>query len=344
MLEPNIYGLWVGKQTAKGTENTTPGKRLIWVGGDFGFNRDDGEEKFSDLSKYGDRTDYVNSLTGQGTPAVEASATELAYLLWLFHGAETVEAVEGPPDVQKHTTVPSTSRGHWATFVRRLGLTGIQRHSYIDSMISQVQIEGSTANKVVRITPTVMSLDPAKVVAADPSAAMPTTIPFLYTDGAGAFKCDTFVFKGQGQFTFVANEDLSFVYGDNTIPHDLVQGSPTVTIAVTLLMDSDAQAEWNRLVYGNAAPAAGTKPVRTLPPLGSYEFSLTQTDDAGDPTGLQFDLGVPGVKWAIPDAPGPNPEGGATEIALAGAMRPVAGEDPYTIDVYTEDSVVAFTT
>lgn len=343
MLEPNIYALWGGKQTAKGTPNVTPTRRLVQVGGDFNMARDDGEENYSDLNKYGARTDWVNNLTGTGEPAVEATPTELAWLLWIFHGAEVVTAVVGPPTAQKHTVTPQTGRGHWATFVRRVGRSIINRHAFNDCLISRVQIEGSTANKAVRITPRVLSLDPMEVLAADPAAAMPADKALLYTDGTGSFTVDTVVIRGQSQFTLVIDEDLTPVYGDDVVPHDFAQGNAVVTIGVTVLMDDVAQARFNALVYGTATPAAGAKPLRTIPALGSYTFWLKQRDAAGALNGREFKLTIPGVKWAIPDAPGPNPDGGSTEIALAGAMRPVTGQPAYTIDVNTANGDVAFT-
>lgn len=343
MLEANIYALWGGKQAAKGTPNTAPGKRFNQVGGEFAVNREDGEENFSDLTKYGDRSDWVNSLTAQGEPAIEATPTELAWLLWMFHGAETVTAVTGPPASSKHRFVPQLGRGHWGTFVTRLGQSIIRRRQNNDCLIGRVQIEGSTANKAVRVTPRILSLDPDEVIAADPAAGMPVDNPFIYTDGAGTFTVDGVAIEAHSQFTLVIDEDLTPVYGDDAVPHDLVQGNAVVTIGITLLMDTEANAELNKLLYGTATPATGTKPLRTVPALGSYAFSLKQRDGTGALNGRQFDLTIPGVKWPVPDAPGPNPDGGSTELALAGAMRPVSGQQPYTIDVYTDPAVVAFT-
>lgn len=343
MLEPNIYGLWVGKQSAKGTPNTTPSKRLVQVAGNFGFTRDDGAENYSDLSKYGNSTDWVNSVTGLGEPGIEATPTELAYLLWLFHGAETVTAVTGPPTASKHTFVPQAGRGHWATFYRRIGQTVVQRQQYNDCLIGRVQIEGSTGAKAVRITPRVLSLDPAEVKTSDPAAAMPTGASLLYTDGVGAFTIDSTIIKGHSAFTFVADEDLSVVYGDDVVAHDIVQGNASASIAVTLYLDADGLARWNVQAYGTAAPTAGTKPSKRLPALGSYALSLKQRDAAGALNGRQFDLTMPSIKWAIPDAPGPNPDGGAVEVTLNGVMRTPASGAPYTIDVYTPAADVAFT-
>jgi hypothetical protein len=109
-------------------------------------------------------------------------------------------------------------------------------------------------------------------------------------------------------------------------------------------MDALALAEFNKIVYGTAAPVAGTKPLKTVPALGSYLFDLKQRDSAGALNGREFKANIPGVKWAVPDAPGPAPDGGTTELALAGAMRPISGQPPYTLDVYTANADVAFTT
>lgn len=343
LQEPNIYALWAGKQVGKGTVLAAPTRRFVQVAGDFNINRDDGEENWSDLTKYGNRTDWINSLTGQGEPGIEATPTELAWLLWAFHGAETVTPVVGPPAAQKHTFVPQSGRGHWLTFWRRMGQSVVQRHRYADCMISRLQVEGSTANKAVRVTPRIMSLDPAEVLAADPAGVdIPLDKSLLYTDGTGAFQIDGTVIRAQSQFTLVIDEDLSLVYADDVTAHDLAQGTAVVTIGVTLVMDSDALGVWNEKVYGTAAPAPGTKPLKTVTGLGSYEFLLQQRDAAGALNGREFHLDIPGVKWDVPEAPAPNPDGGATEIALAGAMRPVVGSDPYTIDVNTDNAAVAF--
>lgn len=453
--ELNISGLWVGKQTAKGAENSTPTKRLIHIGGGrMRIARDDGSENWSDMSKYGSQTDWINSLVGNGSPPIEATPSELAYLLWLAHGAETVTAgtnevqsiaITGAPtagsiDVaytyydsatgtvkdsatanlaynstsaaadtalegiaqlgvgsltvgggplpgtpltvtfsgasvaqkphralkivnnnltggatptptvtrttpgvkKKHTFVPSLTAGFWCTFFQRLGLSVISRESFIDCLITGFVLESSTANKAGRITPTVLSLDPAKIASADPAAGLPTEIrPFLYTDGTGTYTIDGVAFSEQSQYTFTVNEDKSPTYGDDAVPFDMITGTPSVTIGATLKMSSAAQQEYNRLVYATSTPAAGTKPARYITGLGSYAYNLNQKDPDGFQNGNRHVLTIPGVKWAVPDAPDATPDGGDSEISLAGAMRTVGGQQPYTIDVYNDD--VAYT-
>jgi hypothetical protein len=442
--EANIYGLWFGKQTAKASENTAPAHRAIQVGGDMNIARDDGTENWSDMTKYGGNTDWINSLTGNGNPAIEATPSETGAMLWLAHGSEVATAgtnnvwtIAGAPgsgqftlviwdgaqSIQvpnvlntmtaasldtaieaamlaagyaanqvtcaggplnttaitvtfsgvgsaakpfylsktadttapaatltnttsavrtKHTYTPQITQGHWATFVKRMGTTVITRQSFIDCLIGGFTLESSTANKATRLTPTILSLDPGKVVATDPVAGLPTGIdgkPFLYTDGTGTFTVDGFVQQGQSQMTMSVTEDRTPVPGDDVVPYDFAVGTPAVTIGVTLVFDAVGLAEYNRLVYGTATPAAGTKPLRNIPALGSYSFDLKQKDNQGNLSGNELKATIPGVKWAVPDAPGPNPSGGNTEIALAGSMRPLGGStQPYTLDVWNGDT------
>lgn len=345
ILNPSIYGLWVGKQPGKGTPNAAPSRRLVWVSGDFNFTRDDGREAYSDLTKYGTGTDWINSLSGGGSPVIECTPTELAYLLWLYHGAETVTAVTGPPAASKHSYVPSTGRGHWFGAHRRMGGSDLpQRHAYNDCLITGVTVTGSTGDKALKITPAIISLDPGNVIAADPTPGMPTDRCLLFTEAAGALTIDGQVIRAQSAFTFTANEALEPVYADDVVPHDIIAGDAAAGISVTLFFDADGLAEWNRLAYGTATPATGAKPSRAINPLGAWSGSFKQRDNTGALTGRQFDVAMPGLKWNLPDAPGPNAGGGSTEITLTGDMRPITGQPEYTLDVYTASADVAFTT
>jgi hypothetical protein len=369
LLEQNYYGLWWGRQTAKGTAQATPSRRGIMVGGDFAINRDDGEENYSDLTKYGARTDWVNSLTGTAEPVLEATPTELAHLLWLMHGGEAVAAqaaVTGPPAIpamSRHRFTPATTMGHWSTFYLRVGSSVVRRHRFADSVITRIAIEASSANKAARVTPRILSLDPAETFAAaafEPAGgspvALPSDRPFLFTDlgqvGAsasatidGALTIDGTTFRGVTQFTFTIDDAWEPVYGDGTAPYDFVQGSPAVTIGTTIYADAAGYAQFNKLVYGTTSPAAGTKPLKAIPANGSFKGTLRTRDTAGAHAGRELVVDVPAVKWALPDAPGPNPDGGTAELALAGTMRPPGGStQPYTVDVFTADSVATFTT
>jgi hypothetical protein len=169
----------------------------------------------------------------------------------------------------KHTFNPSATAGHWATFVRSVGTGTVTRHSLIDCLIGGFTLEASQAQKDMRITPNLLSLDPYKVLTADPAATLPTGMdarPFIYTEASGAFTLGTgissTVISGQSSVTLTVNEDRSPAYGDDVVPYDFSVGSPTVAVSITFIFDGVGLARWNELIYGTAAPTAGTKPLR----------------------------------------------------------------------------------
>lgn len=99
LLETSIYSGWWGKQAAKGTAVAAGSvRRIPWIDDDFNVAIDDGEVQLSDLSLYGARYRYRNTIQGSGSPNVAAIPSETAYGLWLAHGGETVTA--GTNEVQ----------------------------------------------------------------------------------------------------------------------------------------------------------------------------------------------------------------------------------------------------
>lgn len=438
MQELQTYAFAVAAQAARGTPATVTQKRLVHVAGDLKLTKDEGSEPFSDLSKFGDATDWLNSITGAGTPGSEMTSDELAYLLWLYHGAEAVAApvnavqswvltgaptggnvVErfrgeditipwnttaaalqalleataylapgdvtcaggpwpaaitvtfaaaaggkpqplptlvtngltggaAPTVVPTHTT-PGTKRRFrfvgssltflYSTWWKRVGRTIVDRHVFADVRIGQMVLEASTANKAGRMTPSLFSLDPGIYKTADPTwPAIPAKAPLLFTEGRAGYTLDGIVHRGQSQLALTLNEDLSPAYADDTVAQDLVSGTPAATLAATVLLDTQGQALWNRQIYGVDTPSPDAKPSRDVSQLGSYAASLKQRDQRGDETGDRLDLTVPGIKWQPPEKPDPNPAGGNAELAVAGSMRPIAGQEPYTIDVYCDEA------
>jgi hypothetical protein len=90
LAETNLYEVWAAKQSAKGTPASTPSRRFKQVAGSVVTNVDTGNENFSDGTAFGDRTIWLNSITGSGTPGLEGGTDETAWLLWMFHGSESV--------------------------------------------------------------------------------------------------------------------------------------------------------------------------------------------------------------------------------------------------------------
>jgi len=442
--------LFWGKQSAKGTENTTPAHRGLQVAGDFGLNRDVGSVQVSDGTKYGSQVRFLNTMNGAGTPGIEATPSELGSLLWLAHGAETFVAgtnnvwtLAGSPTsgtftlviddgnqlinvagiantvtaaalatsinaamtaaghsgtpvatgggplnttpvtvtfsgtttaaspmtltktadttspavtltnttpgvAGKHTFTPQSTQGFWSTFVRSVGTATVTRHSQVDCLIGGFTIECSQAQKDMRITPNLLSLNPYKVVASDPAAALPTGVdarPFIWQEAQGTLTlgtgASTAVVNGQSAVTFTVNEDRNPAYGDDVVPYDFAVGTPTVAVSLTMIFDSVGLGRWNELVYGTASPATGATPIKGLPSAGSWTGDWKQKSGAGNVTGNEVKITLPAVNWDVPPAPEPNPAGGLAEITLGGALAPTA--TPYTVDVWNQDNA-AYTT
>lgn len=331
--ESNIYALWAAKQTAKGTVATTATKRLQQVGGNIDIMREDGSENYSDLDRFGDEVDFINTLQGGGSPVIHAQPNATAYLLWLFCGGETFTAKSVGVSAPKFVFTPQTNTGFWLTLWKRMGLTDIIRQRYADCKITSIKIEGSTGSKVVKITPTIVSLDPGEKIAADPVVALEVAEPFLWTDATGTITIDSTIFRATTQFSITLDAGLAPWQGDSVKFYDLVAANASVTMeGPTLLLDSASLAQYNLIMYGNASPANGDKPLATRPSVGTFtaEYVRGATDLRES---LKIEL--PGVKWSPDLAVAPNPDGGATEIALNGSMRKVVGQPAFRITVET---------
>lgn len=320
IMESSIYGLWVAKQTARSTPATTPIKQLRQVGGDISANREDGSEPFSNQSRFLNYADFVDSLSGAGDPQVQVTPPDIGYLAYLFFGAEVVT---GASDPRTHTFTPQANGGFWSTWWTRKGGSVIQRQRHSDMRIASLQIEGSTGQKVLRATPTLIGLDPAETIAADPTGVDQTTnTPHLYTEAEGAFTINSAVFRGQSQFSVIFDEAMSLISSDAVTPYDVVIGQPTITVTVTIYLDAAGLTAYNNLVYGTASPTAGTKPLKFLPTNGAYLADFKSRNASGPLTpARELKIDLPSVKWT-PDVAIPiNPDGGATEINLTGQVR-----------------------
>lgn len=340
LVQTKINGLWVAKQTARGSVASTAIKRLRQPAGNIRTNRSDGTERWGTDDRFGDAQDYVDSLIGDGDPGAQATPGVLAYLLYLFAGQETVT---GAADPYTHVITPAAAGGFWSTWWKKVGVgSELVRERFADVKIGQLVIEGSTAQKIVRITPTLISLDPGEKVAADPVKALDTGNDgeaFLYTEGESAFSINGSVIRAQSQFQITLNENMEPVYTDSVLPLDAVAGEPEATLALTLALDADGLARYNFEIYGSTSPAAGTKPLKKLPALGDYSFLLDKAVDATPGNNRQFGFDVDAVRWSPDVAVAPNPSGGLSEVSLTGRVRrTAAGTEAWKATVKNMDA------
>jgi len=336
LVESKIYGLWIAKQAKREEAAAAAIKRLRQVTGNMKVDRSDGREKFGNDDRFGDAQHFVDSIMGSGDPGIQAQPGALAYLLYLFAGQEEVEEGEGEEaGVETHVATPAAAGGFWATVWKKVGAADVVREKSADCKIGQIVIEGSTGQKVVRVTPSIMSLDPGEKFAEDPEQAVDDEDAFLYTEGESAFQINEAIVRAQSQFQITINEALEAVYTDSVVPLELAAGEPEVTAALTLALNTEGLKIYNREVFGKTEPEAGDKPLKSLPAVGAYEFLLEKS------AARSFKLELPGMKWTPDVAVEPNPAGGLTEVSLAGELKRVAGEPAWRSTVKTADAAYA---
>lgn len=329
-IESNIGGLWVATQTAKGTPAAAPaartaGRRLRQVGGGLSPNIAHGSENYLDGLRFNDAVDFVDSVIGGGSPVVQAGPGDLAYLMYLMGGAETVGAqnpvTTGP---YPHTVNFQAASSKWFTAWKRVGTSVVLRQKFNDCRMASLRVEGSSANKVVKATPTIISLDPGELFTTDPTVGVDADNPFLYTEAEGTFVIDGVTFRGHSSFALVINDNLTPWMGDAVTAFDLVPGQGNIVVeGVTILVDQDGLNQYNKIVYGSASPAAATKPQKTVY-TGTYTFTLKRgTVNTNDYRAFQVTL--PKVHWTPDMSIEGNPDGGPVELSLGAEARSSAG-------------------
>src|SRR3954453_20268060 len=258
LRELNQAAIWWAAQTAKGSAASVASKKGRWVGGNMAGQVSMGEEPYATGDRFNSTLQYPDELSGGGPPAIQGQTGPLAHLLWSFLGTDTVTGT-GP---YTHTITPGAV-SKYMTWWTSVGATGgaastIRRHN--DCRTSQVVIAGATDQKVIRITPTVISLDPDEVITSAPVKADDNTQPLLYTEGSASYTINGTVFPGHSSFAITLSDSLTPVYGDRLSAFDVAAGLGNVELSASIYLDATAQAFLNTVKYGTASPTAGTKP------------------------------------------------------------------------------------
>lgn len=236
----------------------------------------------------------------------------------------------------QHVATPSDNGGFYFGIAKSVGKTTVHRSQFNDCRVQSLRIEGSSASKVVKVTPTVISLDPGQIITADPTKLDDGLRPFIYTEGAGQFQIDGAVYSGQASFAALFTWGLTEFYGDGVTAYDLTNAEATARIeGLTLLLDQAGLTRFNNQIYGTPTPAANAKPIQGIPALGSYTALLSKVNPNTGLTSESLKIEFFGVKWEPTLAIPANPAGGNVELSFAGAMRKVAGSPPFRITTVT---------
>lgn len=330
-VESRVEGVWWAKQSAKGTAASTADKQGRKIGGGMSPARDDGNENYSDGSRFSSASDFVNTVLGNGNPMVQGQPGVTGHLAYLMCGQETVT---GAADPYTHVATPANGGSFWSTWWKKVGQSSVLRQKFNDCRLTSLRLEASSASKVLHLTATFISLDSGEIFTSDPVKADDGITPLLYTEATGTFTIDGTVYQGHSSFAVTINDNVTPWYGDDVTAYEVVFGQGSVDIeGVTILVDAPGLQRYNTIVYGTASPTAGTKPQKTVPALGSYTFDMTRTG----PPAREVKVELPGVKWSPDLSIEGNPDGGAIELPMAGQTRPVTGQPHIRITTKSAD-------
>ena len=288
-IENRIGAVWLGKQSAKGTPALDAAlKQGRWVGGDFNMARADGQSQYLDGERFSNAADFIDTITGTGSPVFHGQAGFVGLLAYLFLGQETVTTkttAAGVEAVYEHVATPSSSGAFWVTAKKKVGqAVGPLRQRFTDYRPSALRLEASSAAKVMQAT------FPGTAVGevgdtwgpTDPTAPLATDEPLLFTEAAGKIKLDVgdgdlAVFRGTSAMAVQLNDSLTPWYGDDVTPYEVIFGLGNIVIeALTILVDEAGLEVFNYLMYGSKNPPPGTPARRVLPPFGAYEFDASR--------------------------------------------------------------------
>jgi hypothetical protein len=256
---------------------------------------------------------FTNALTGGSTPtpAVVVTTPGVGYT---------------------HVATPNDAGGFWSSWVKSVGKSVNYLGQFNDARISALRYEGSSASKVVKVTPTLQIMDPGMTLSTPPTKTDDGTKPFIYTEAAGSFTIDNQVYHGHSAFAIEAQWALTEWYGEGVSPYDVINGRATVSLqGITIILDAQGLLRFNNQIFGVAAPAANARPISTTGLIGSYSCQFNRINPYTGGISESLNVSVPGVKWDPSLAIPANPAGGPVEFAMAGEMRKVAGQPPFTI-------------
>lgn len=340
-IESNVGAIWGAKQAARGTPAVTATKRLRWVDGDMAVARAMATENYADGHRFANGMDYLDTLNGGGSPVVEGQPSEAAWLLAQHWGGDVVVAGGGTAP-STHTIALGDNPLRWLTFWKKLGLSvGPIRELYTDCLITQTVVQCMASQKVLRVTPTVVSLNPGvKYAAPDPTADDSGEDPFLWTQAQGTFDVDGL---GAGaiieiqEVTLTVSDAATPVYGDRAAPVVVVPGRGTAQVALTLTLTDNTLPLWNRMLYGTDTPAPGAQPIAGVH-YGSIDFAMAY--GAGDAL-RSWRLQVPKFQFATTATVNVQPNGGEISLPVGGEAR-LNGTDPMATVTVTNGDGTAY--
>lgn len=333
VIESGQGALNYGKQSAKGTVATaatvTVGfDRPKWFDGVLSAKKTLGDEEYIDGNRFGSPVTYVDTIGGLvGTLTIQAQPENAA-----LHTAQLlgVDTVTGSADPWTHTQTSAGTSGAWGTWWQKVGATvGPQRELYSDSKTAKLMLTCGEKQKVMHFALDIACLNPGQIYTTDPAKTEVATDPFYWPETSGSVEFDGSVFSDISEETLEVDTGMKPFYANELKPAQLIEGKGTIVSTLKTVVTDVTLAEYRKAIYGEASPAAGKVPVKTVfyaSAKSTYTKSATRTFTIERPR-----IAVKPDEMAV----GPQREGGEIDIAFGGSCLKEGSTPALTIIALT---------
>jgi len=335
-IESGIGTLNYGRQTAKGAiataATTAVGyNRPKWQGGALAPKKQLGMQEYVDGNRFGSPAVFTDKVAGElGTLTLQLQGENAGLYSAAVLG---VDVVTGASDPYTHTITSAGTSGHWATWWQKVGsAVGPERAVYWDSKISKLVLRHNFADKILTGELTIAGLVGGEVYAVDAAKTEDQTDPYLHTEATGAISFDAAVQSEINEVITEIDTKMQPYYGDDIKPVQLIEGKGEITCTVKTIVTDTSLGQYRKAIYNNAAPTAGTQPVKavyyaaiteTLTKSATRTFTQTLPKVAIDPSDMQV---------------APLPEGGPIELSMGGKALKSGATPALTIVALSADA------
>lgn len=336
VIESGIGTVNYGRQSAKGTKATAA---TVTVG----YNRPKllstnlksaktlGQEEYVDGNRFASPSMFTDRVAGNvGTVSLQVQPENAGLYAAAILGVDTVT---GAADPWTHTITSAGTSGQYGTWWQKIGSAiGPQRGLYWDAKIAKLTRSAKTDQKIMHYDLDVACLTAAEVFTTDAAKTEDATDPYLWTEVTGAVTFDATINTDINEEILTVDTGIEAWWGDNITPGQLIEKKGAITYSLKTIVTDNTLLKYNKAIYNNTAPTAGTTPVAAVfyaAVSSVYTRSATRTMTTTMP------------KVAVDPADmmvAPLVEGGPVELTFGGQVLKSGATPALTITVLSGDS------